>query len=114
MDISCINKVVAKALNEWADDTIGDIIEVTPMDTGKLRSSITCERATDDNPVVTFISRGHIAVNKKGKSYNVTQHETQYKHYTTEGTGPYFMTKPTQKALPDLARRIKEALKNGG
>lgn len=113
MDISRINKVVAKKLNEWADDTMTNIIDVTPMKTGKLRKSLVLERATEDNPVVTFISRGDIAKNKKGKSYNIPQHEIQYKHYTTEGTGPHYITKPVQNALPKLKHKLKRGVKNG-
>jgi hypothetical protein len=112
MDISRINKMVAKKLNEWADGTMTDIIDVTPKDTGNLRDSIVLERATEANPTVTFISRGAIA-NKKGRPYNVYQHETQYRHYTTDGTGPYYITKPVLRALPALKRKLKRGIKHG-
>lgn len=113
MDISGLtNKAVAEALNKWAEDHIGEVIKRTPYKTGKLRKSIVVERATEDNPELTFISRGAIA-NDDGVPYNVIQHEVKFKHYTTAGTGPKFMTEPLQKALPDLASKIREALKNG-
>lgn len=70
-----------------------------PMRTGKLRSQAS---ASGDGRITWT------ATNKHGYNYALTQYTTQYIHYTTPGTGPYW----TDQLNPDTANweEFKDAI----
>ena len=101
-----IDKAVAKALNKFVNHLYGKILDVTPMDTGELRRSISVKEADENNLEAEIISSGAIA------PYNVYVHEIPKTNYTTEGTGAKFMERPFEEEKHKIKDFIKNEVKN--
>lgn len=101
-----IDKAVAKSLNKFANHLYGKILDVTPMDTGELRRSISIKEADENNLEVEVISSGAIA------PYNVYVHEIPKTNYTTKGTCAKFMEKPFEEEKHKIKDFIKNEVKN--
>jgi hypothetical protein len=46
------------------------------------------------------------------KKYAALQEDTQYRHYTTEGTGPYFAANAVREVIPRSGRILKRAYRS--
>lgn len=101
-----LDKAVAKALNKFSNHLHGIILNVTPLDTGELRRSISVKEADENNLEAEIISSGAIA------PYNVYVHEIPFTHYTTEGTGYKFMERPFEEEKHKIKDFIKNEVKN--
>lgn len=101
-----LNKAVAKGLNKFSNYLYGKILDVTPLDTGELRRSISVKEADENNLEAEIISSGAIA------PYNVYVHEIPFAHYTTKGTGHKFMERPFEEEKHKIKDFIKNEVKN--
>lgn len=94
LDAKTINAIIKEVMGQKMDSVTKDpdlrkdigrtyiefVTPYVPMKTGKLRSQAS---ASGDGRVMwTATKRGH--------NYAETQYTTQYLHYTTPGTGPYW------------------------
>lgn len=92
---------------EIAERMLGSITKYVPMKTGKLRGS---GQVTADGRLIWYAIHN-------GIDYATIQYETQYAHYTTSGTGPYWDEVFVEKDWEDFKQRddiialIKKAYK---
>lgn len=78
-------------------------IPKTPMRSGDLRNSSAI------SPVIAT-TKGYESTVFYTMVYAVYQHEKQYSHYTTAGTGPKFLEEPMNS--PELAAKIQQIIAN--
>lgn len=101
-----IDKAVIKGLNKFAYYLHGKILDVTPLDTGELRRSISVREANEKNLEAEIVSSGAIA------PYNVYVHEIPKTNYTTRGTGAKFMERPFEEEKHKIKDFITKEVKN--
>ena len=105
LDARTVNEIIKKALGRRAESVtknpelrqeigqayVDAVTPFVPMKTGKLRES---GSATADGRVYWT------ATSKRGFNYADIQYNTEYNHYTTPGTGP-FWTEKVQPGTPE-------------
>lgn len=101
-----LDKLTAIGINKFTQHLYGKILDVTPLDTGELRRSISVSKEANENDLeAEIISSGAIA------PYNVYVHEIPFTHYTTEGTGYKYMERPFEQEKHKLKDFIKAEVK---
>lgn len=109
--LSRLDKIVLKEFNKAILQLQTDeVIPVTPLRDGGLRSSITTELATSKNKVAKIISRGNIA------PYNIKVHELiEPVNWTEPGTGSKYIENPVKNYSEKYIKKaIREGLKKNG
>lgn len=97
------------AVDELADRVLGEAVQGTPVETGRLRESERVDTTRDDE-------RGYQRTVSANTPYAARQHEElEYKH--PGGGHAKYLEVPLKRALPDLephiAKRVKEAVDRG-
>jgi len=104
-----VDEIVARGMNAWVDNTMGVILDRTPLDTGALRMSLVAEAATKDNLFVTIRARSSILEPPAAgaKPYSFYVHDgSNSKNWTTPGTGNLFLVIPVIQEYKKLQSKF--------